>query len=82
MAFLPEFTFRGMSVSNDAMVTAAAAAGTYGIVRLVRRGFTWPVAWATALAAVLAFLSKLNGMPIAMVLGPRWCCCPGRGVSG
>jgi Dolichyl-phosphate-mannose-protein mannosyltransferase len=68
MAFLPEFTFRGMNVSNDAMVALTSAAGTYGIVRLLRRGFAWPAAWAAALAAALAFLSKLNGLAIAIVL--------------
>ena len=68
MAFLPEFTFRGMNVSNDAMVALTSAAGTYGIVRLLRRGFAWPAAWATALAAAVGFLSKLNGLAIAIVL--------------
>jgi hypothetical protein len=67
-AFLPGFTFRGMNVSNDAMVALASAAATYGIVRILRRGFTWRVAWFTAFAAALAFLAKVNGIAVGTVL--------------
>jgi Dolichyl-phosphate-mannose-protein mannosyltransferase len=69
LAFLPEFAFRGMNISNDAMVAFLAAAGTYGIVRLLRRGFSWQVAVATALCAALALLAKVNGIAIGIVLG-------------
>jgi len=68
VAFLPGFTFRGMNVSNDAMVALASAAATYGIVRLLRRGFVWRVAWFTAFAAALAFLAKMNGIVVGVVL--------------
>lgn len=68
VAFLPSFTFRGTNVSNDALVALTAAATTYGIVRLLRRGFTWRVAWLTAFAAALAFLAKVNGLVVGAVL--------------
>ena len=68
-AFLPEFTFRGMNVSNDALLALASAACTYGILRLLRRGFSWPTVWLTSVAAALAILAKLNGIVVAAVLG-------------
>ncbi len=66
VAFLPQFTFRGMNISNDALVTMFCAAASYLIVRIAKRGFTWPVGLLAALAMALAFLSKISAifMPV------------------
>jgi 4-amino-4-deoxy-L-arabinose transferase-like glycosyltransferase len=57
-AFLPQFTFRGMNVSNDAMVTAAGAIVLYCLVRIIKRGTTSRRALVSAIAIAAAFLSK------------------------
>jgi 4-amino-4-deoxy-L-arabinose transferase-like glycosyltransferase len=61
-ALLPQFTFRGMNISNDALVATTSAAAVYLIVRLARRGFTWPLGWATAAVIGLASLSKISAI--------------------
>ena len=69
-ALLPQFTFRGMNISNDALVATTCAAAVYLIVRLARRGFTWPLGWATAAVIGVAFLSKISAifLPIPFAL--------------
>ena len=62
MAFLPQFTFRGMNVSNDAMVTLMCAVVMYLIVRILKGGFNWPLGTLTAAMIALAFLSKINAI--------------------
>jgi 4-amino-4-deoxy-L-arabinose transferase-like glycosyltransferase len=62
MALWPQFTFRGMNVSNDALVTVACAAVTYFLVRLLRRGFTWHGAVIAAVLSAVAFLSKATAL--------------------
>jgi 4-amino-4-deoxy-L-arabinose transferase-like glycosyltransferase len=68
--FLPQFTFRGMNVSNDALVTMMCAVVTCMIVRLIKRGFTWKLGIAISVASALAFLSKTNAiiLPIPATL--------------
>jgi 4-amino-4-deoxy-L-arabinose transferase-like glycosyltransferase len=61
-AFLPQFTFRGMNISNDALVATTSAATVYLIVKLIKRGFTPTLGLITAAALALAFLSKINAM--------------------
>src|SRR5512146_362419 len=68
-AFLPQFTFRGMNVSNDALVTLTCAAATYLTVRLIRRGFTWRLGLAAAIVVALAFLSKTNAIFLPVPVG-------------
>lgn len=69
-AFWPQFTFRGMNVSNDALVTTLAALTTYLLIRLVRRGFSWPLATVAAIALAGAILSKINAafLPVPFIL--------------
>lgn len=67
-AFLPQFTFRGMNVSNDVLVTAMAAWLLYLIARLVTRGFTWRVGVLAAVALAGAFLSKISAFCLAPAL--------------
>jgi 4-amino-4-deoxy-L-arabinose transferase-like glycosyltransferase len=64
-AFLPQFTFRGMNISNDALVTMTSAAAVCLIIRLTKRGFTPKLGVITALAIAAAFLSKVNAMILA-----------------
>src|SRR5262249_29969834 len=61
-AFLPLFTFRGMNVSNDAMVTAASSVATYLLVRIIKRGTSRRLALGCALAMAAAFLSKASAL--------------------
>jgi hypothetical protein len=69
-AFLPQFAFRGMNISNDALVTTTSAAAVYLIIRLARRSFTPRLGLITALAIAAAFLSKVNAiiLPVPFVL--------------
>jgi 4-amino-4-deoxy-L-arabinose transferase-like glycosyltransferase len=69
IAFLPQFTFRGMNISNDALVTLMCAITTYLIVRLIRRGFTWRIALLAAITSALAFLSKTTAIFLPIPLG-------------
>ncbi len=69
MAFLPQFTYRGMNVSNDALVTTASAIALYAIVRIMKRGYTRRMALVTAVLIALAFLSKVNAIAIACTFG-------------
>lgn len=70
VAFWPMFTFRGMNVSDDALVTALSALALYLIVRLIRRGFTWGIGIFAAVAVAGAFLSKINAiiLPVPLLL--------------
>jgi 4-amino-4-deoxy-L-arabinose transferase-like glycosyltransferase len=71
-AFLPQFTFRGMNISNDALVAATSAAAVYLLLRLAKRGFTRKLGLITALAIATAVLSKVNAIflpaPFALVV--------------
>lgn len=70
VAFWPMFTFRGMNVSNDALVAMLSALALYLIVRLIKRGFTWGIGIFAALAVAGAFLSKTNAiiLPVPLLL--------------
>jgi len=70
VAFLPQFSFRGMNVSNDSLVTMLCAIVTYLTIRLVKRGFTWRLGIIAAVISALAFLSKTNAifLPIPLSL--------------
>ncbi len=70
VGFWPMFTFRGMNVSNDALMTMLSALALYLIVRLIKRGFTWGIGIFAALVAAGAFLSKINAivLPAALLL--------------
>lgn len=57
----PEFAFRGMTVSPDALVAMAGAAATYFIVRGVRRGFSRRLTIVIGITIGVATLSKLTG---------------------
>jgi 4-amino-4-deoxy-L-arabinose transferase-like glycosyltransferase len=62
VAFLPQFTFRGMNVSSDSLLTMFSAAATFLMIRLVTRGFAWRTGVLAALAIAGAFLSKTNAV--------------------
>jgi len=67
-AFLPQFTFRGTNISNDALVASTSAIATYLIVRLIQRGFSWKLGCIASLSVAFAFLSKVNGIIFVPVL--------------
>jgi 4-amino-4-deoxy-L-arabinose transferase-like glycosyltransferase len=69
VAFLPQFTFRGATISNDALVTTLSALTTYFIVRLLRRGFTWRDGVLASVALAGAYLSKINAICLVPCLG-------------
>jgi hypothetical protein len=62
VAFLPQFTFRGMNISNDAMVTAICSVVLYLIVRMIKRGASVRLVIACAVAMAAAFLSKASAL--------------------
>jgi 4-amino-4-deoxy-L-arabinose transferase-like glycosyltransferase len=68
VAFLPQFTFRGMSVSNDALVTTMGAGAVYMLVRMVRRGFSWPTGTASGIFVALAYLTKISAICLVIPL--------------
>ena len=69
VGLLPQFAFRGAHVSNDALVTCASAAVTWGMVRLVREPFAWRVAWATSAALAAAYLAKISAIALVPAVG-------------
>ena len=72
VAFLPQFTFRGGAVSNDALVTTLSAATLLCIVRLVGQPFTRRTGAEAALALSLAYLTKISAIclvgPVALAV--------------
>ncbi len=77
VALLPQFTFRGMNVSNDSLVTMTCAVTTYACVRLVKRGFTWRMGVLAAIAVAAAFLSKTNAIFLPAPVGLAILATPG-----
>ncbi len=67
VGFWPQFSFRGMNIANDVLAALGGALATWLLLRLLRRGFTWPVACGAALAVALALLAKINTI---FLLGP------------
>ncbi|MPY90055.1 MAG: DUF2142 domain-containing protein [Luteitalea sp.] len=67
-AFLPQFSFRGTHVSNDALVTTMAAWTLILMLRIVCRGFTWRRGVLAAIALAAAYLSKINAIALAPAL--------------
>lgn len=63
---LPMFTFRGMNISNDALMVLFCAAFTYGCARILTRGWNRRRGVLVVLALTAAFLTK----PSAIVLAP------------
>lgn len=72
VAFLPQFTFRGAAVSNDALVTTLSAATVLCIVKLLAEPFTWRTGCAAGLALSGAYLSKISAIcliaPVALAV--------------
>ena len=72
VAFLPQFTFRGSAISNDALVTTMSAATMLCAVRLIKQPYTWRIGVAAALAISSAYLSKISAIclipPLALAL--------------
>lgn len=69
LAFLPQFTSRGMNISNDALLTMLCAMATFWIVRVAKRGFNWQAGIAAGVTIGLAFLSRINAVILAVPLG-------------
>jgi 4-amino-4-deoxy-L-arabinose transferase-like glycosyltransferase len=70
VALLPQFTFRGTGISNDALVTTLSAAATLAVTALLRRGFTWPRGVWAGVALAGAYLTKISA--IALVVPVAW----------
>jgi 4-amino-4-deoxy-L-arabinose transferase-like glycosyltransferase len=68
VVFLPQFTFRGTNISNDAMVATTSALATYFVIRIVTRGFSWRIGCAASVCVALAFLSKISAIIFLLVL--------------
>jgi hypothetical protein len=64
IGFLPQFTFRGATVNNDAAVASASALAMYFIVRLATRGLELRAAVYASVAVGLACLCKINAAAI------------------
>ncbi len=69
MAFLPQFSFRGSQVSNDSLVVTMGAVSLYFIVRIIRRGFTWPSGMLAGASIAGAYLTKINAIFLPVGLG-------------
>jgi 4-amino-4-deoxy-L-arabinose transferase-like glycosyltransferase len=64
VAFLPQFTFRGSNISNDAMVASGGAAATWLLVRFARTS-DWRAGLWCAVTTAIAFLSKINAIVLS-----------------
>jgi len=69
VAFLPQFSFRGMNVSNDAMATTMSAAATLFIILVIKRGYSRRLGLGAAATLALAFLSKINTLFLVLPFG-------------
>ncbi len=67
-AFLPQFSFRAVTVSNDAAVILFAALLTMSCVQLLTRGFTWRRGLIAAVTLAAAYLSKILAIALAAPL--------------
>jgi hypothetical protein len=67
-AFLPQFMFRAVTVSNDAAVMLFAAMVTMCCVRLLSHGFTWRRGAIAAVVLAAAYLSKILAIALAAPL--------------
>lgn len=74
VAFLPQFTFRGTNISNDALLTLLCAIATFWIVRLVKRGFSWRLGAMAGISMGLAFLSRINAIILPAPFGLALVC--------
>lgn len=74
VAFLPQFTFRGSTVSNDVLVTTMSAAAMLCAVRLIGRPYSRGIGVAAALALSSAYLAKISaiGLAPAIALAVWW----------
>ena len=68
VGFLPGFSFRGMSVSNDALVTCFCAAAVWLLVRMARQGFYWKDGVWTTAAIGAAYLTKISAICMVVPL--------------
>ena len=69
VAFLPEFTFRGSTISNDVLVTTMSAATMFCIVRLIGEPYSWRIGVAAALALSSAYLTKISAIGLVPAVG-------------
>ena len=71
-AFMPQFAFRGSTISNDVLVTTMAAVLLFLLMRMAVRGFTWRVGLLASAALAGAYLSKINAIclvpPVALAI--------------
>ena len=65
VAFLPQFAFRGSTISNDSLVTTCAAAMTFHVMRALRNEISVRDGLWTGLWLAAAYLSKINAICLA-----------------
>jgi 4-amino-4-deoxy-L-arabinose transferase-like glycosyltransferase len=75
IAFLPQFTFRGMNVSPDALLVPLSAVFTYLLIRGLKRGFSSRLCIVTALVMSGAILTKPSAifLPATFVIALLAC---------
>ncbi len=83
-AFNPQFLFISASVSNDALINLLAALLCWGMLLLLRDGFTTRRSLLLALLIALAALTKLSGLTVAAVVGlaALWTLAQRRDIRG
>ena len=81
VAFLPQFTFRGMNVTSDVLVTTLSALCVWLFVRLLREGFQWRLALMAGLATSAAIMAKLIVFPFVGLFAGTLVICPGQPAS-
>jgi hypothetical protein len=65
VAFLPQFTFRAGTISNDTLVMTFGALTTWLTVRLVRRPYSTTTALCASAALAAAYLTKISAICLA-----------------
>jgi 4-amino-4-deoxy-L-arabinose transferase-like glycosyltransferase len=68
IAFLPQFSFRGGSISNDAPAATLGAACLFAAIYIYRRGFTWKRGMIAGILLGLACLTKINAVCLSAAL--------------
>ena len=69
VAFHPMFLYLSAAINNDNLITFWGACATCGLMRLLRRGFSWPRALTLGAILGLALITKITAVFLFPAIG-------------
>lgn len=69
VAFHPMFLYLSGAINNDNLITFWGACATWALMRLLRRGFSWPRSLALGVILGLALITKITAIFLLPVVG-------------